>query len=56
MDGNARVANAYGVWSHPTTFIINREGKIIARAIGGRDWASQEMVNLFLYLLKEKES
>jgi peroxiredoxin len=54
IDEKAKVANAYGVWAHPTTFFINRQGKIVGREFGGRDWSSKTMDNLIQYLLDEK--
>jgi peroxiredoxin len=54
IDGKAKVANAYGVWAHPTTFFINREGQIIGREFGGRDWTSKTMTNLVWSLLNEE--
>jgi peroxiredoxin len=54
IDGRAKVANAYGVWAHPTTFFINREGKIVGREFGGREWTSKGMTTLIQYLLREK--
>jgi peroxiredoxin len=54
IDEKAQVANSYGVWAHPTTFFINREGKIIGREFGGRDWTSKTMKNLVQHLLREK--
>jgi peroxiredoxin len=54
FDDRAKVANAYGVWSHPSTFFINREGMIVGRVIGGRDWTSKSMKNLVQHLLTEK--
>jgi peroxiredoxin len=51
IDEGARVADTYGVWSHPETFFINREGKIVGRVFGGKDWASRSMKNLIQYLL-----
>ncbi len=57
IDEGAEVANAYGVWSHPQTFFINRRGKIVGRVFGRKDWTSQSMKNLIQYLLeKENES
>ena len=50
-DGQA--ANSYGVWSHPETFFINREGKIVGRILKDADWSSRSMRNLLQYLLKE---
>ena len=54
IDEGAQVANAYGVSSHPETFFINREGKIVGRVFGDKDWASRTMKNLIGYLLKEQ--
>ena len=53
LDEKAEVANAYGIQSHPQTFFINREGKIVGRALKGMDWTSRSMKNLLQYLLKE---
>ena len=54
IDVEAQVATDYGVSSHPETFIINRQGKIIGRAFGDKDWASKSMKNLIEYILKDK--
>lgn len=51
LDDRARVANAYGVWGHPMTYFIDRDGKIVARAFGGKDWTSESMRNLIQRLL-----
>lgn len=51
MDDKAQVANAYGVWAHPTSFFINREGKIVGRVFGEKGWISDNMRNLIQYLL-----
>jgi len=45
------VANVFGVWGHPQTFFINREGKIVGRAFGGKNWTSPAMRALIQYLL-----
>jgi peroxiredoxin len=54
MDENALVGNAYGVSIYPETFFINREGKIVGRALKDVDWTSGNMKNLIRYLLNEK--
>jgi len=51
MIDNGQVANAYGVWSHPETFFINREGKIVGRILKEMDWTSRSVKNLVLFLL-----
>jgi peroxiredoxin len=55
IDEDAKLANAYGVQSHPETFFINREGKIVGRVFGDKDWASRSLRSLIEYLLKEKK-
>jgi peroxiredoxin len=55
IDDRAQVANAYGAWAHPTTFFISREGKIVGRTFGGKDWVSSSMKNLIQHLLEEKK-
>ncbi|RPI09576.1 MAG: TlpA family protein disulfide reductase [Zetaproteobacteria bacterium] len=30
----------YGVWGPPTTFFVDRQGRLVARAVGPRGWDS----------------
>ena len=53
LDERAQVANAFGVWSHPETFFINRQGRIVGKAFGGKDWTSPGMWNFIKYLLSD---
>ena len=55
LDDDGATANAYGIWNRPNTFFINREGKIVARALKEMDWTSRNMKDLIEYLLKEKK-
>ena len=55
FEDDAAVATAYGVWSRPQTFFINREGKIVGRALKEMDWTSKNMKDLIEFLLKEKK-
>ena len=50
-DNQNSVAGNYGTGSIPTTYIIDKEGFILARFVGGRDWNSPDAVNLFNLLL-----
>lgn len=47
LDLKGAVGGAWGAQSIPTTYLIDRKGGIIARAIGGREWDSPGMVALF---------
>ncbi len=55
LEDDASVSNAYGVSSRPQTFFINREGKIVGRALKEMDWSSKNMRELIDYLVKEKK-
>ena len=54
MIDDGQVADTYGVWSHPETFFINRDGKIVGRVLKGMDWTSKSVKNLVQYLLGGK--
>lgn len=30
----------YGVWGPPTSYLVDRRGQLVGRAVGPRDWAS----------------
>lgn len=38
LDPNAAITVSYGVIGLPSTFLIGRDGRAVARAIGPRDW------------------
>jgi peroxiredoxin len=42
LDRNGSVSRAYGVMGLPTTYLIGREGTLLAQGIGGRDWTRAE--------------
>ena len=50
-DGN--IKGAYWTWGTPTSFLIDRNGKIIGRALGPRKWDSVEARALFEAALKD---
>ncbi len=55
IDDKGQVADAYGVWSHPETFFINRDGKIVGRVLMEMDWTSKSVKSLVQYLLGGKK-
>jgi len=55
-DEAGTVSQMYGVVGLPTTFVIGRDGRAIARAIGPRDWASDPARALVRSLLSEPRS
>lgn len=54
MDESFSVADSYGVWSHPETFFISRDGKVLGRALRGMDWTAPQTKALLRYLVEGK--
>jgi peroxiredoxin len=44
VDPEQQVGGRFHVWGYPESFLIDREGRIVERIIGPRDWASPEQV------------
>ncbi len=44
LDPQGDVGRKFGVWGYPESFLVDREGRIVDRAIGPRDWASPAQV------------
>ena len=43
LDQDGKVSGKYGIRGIPTTYLINREGKIIARVVGSLNWDTPKM-------------
>ncbi len=46
LDETGEIINQWSVKGLPTTFILNKEGKLMYRAIGGRAWDSDELLDI----------
>lgn len=46
-DPEMEISELYGVRNLPITFLINREGEIIGRALGPREWDNPDLVAFF---------
>ena len=42
LDTTGQVTRLYGVTSLPTTYLLDREGRLVTVAIGGHDWAAAD--------------
>jgi peroxiredoxin len=51
LDATGQVTRLYGVTSLPTTYLLDREGRLVTVAIGGHDWATPEARALITSLL-----
>lgn len=45
MDRDSKVAEAWPIRGLPTTFVVDPQGRIAYRAIGGRDWDRAELLD-----------
>jgi hypothetical protein len=43
----------YGVFGPPTAYLIDREGRLLARMVGARDWKSPAVKALLLEVLAQ---
>jgi len=53
LDSMGAVANTYGIRAIPTTYLLDPEGRIVGKALGARDWASQNAFKLIEHLLSK---
>ena len=52
LDASGEVTGrVYGVWGPPTAYLIDREGRLIGRIQGARDWSSPAARNLLASLV-----
>jgi peroxiredoxin len=54
LDKEGEVSEEYGAWSLPLSYFINRKGEFVGKAVGAREWDSQEARAFFSGLLAEK--
>jgi len=54
LDHDGKVAERYQAWALPVSVIINKRGEIVARAMGSKDWHSDEALRYFRQLLAEE--
>lgn len=54
LDPSGETPAAFGVRGHPSTVLIDREGRIVGRVPGERDWSSPEARRLIDWLLEPR--
>ena len=47
LDSSGEISAAYGARTLPMSYIIDKDGAILARIIGVREWAAPEFADLF---------
>jgi thiol-disulfide isomerase/thioredoxin len=53
LDTSGEVSGLYGIEAIPTTFILNREGKIIARIVGALRWDDPKIITAIEAVIEE---
>jgi len=53
LDPESKVSDLYKVSNMPTSFLIDRNGKIISRIVGTEEWSSAEAIELVEKLLSQ---
>jgi len=53
-DPTGSVEKAYALRGHPSSVLIDREGRIVARATGQRDWTRPEAQRLVELLIRRR--
>ena len=52
LDGSGDVTGReYGVWGPPTAYLVDREGRLVGRMVGAKDWsgaAARDMLRAFV--------
>ena len=43
----------YGVWGPPTSYLVDRQGRLVGRIQGARDWASPTARSLIKSIVEE---
>lgn len=53
LDSKGEVGNIYGVRGIPVAFIIDKEGLIVEKVVGARDWSSPDSIEKFQRLISK---
>lgn len=54
LDDQGEISSRYSIYSIPTTFIIDKKGKVVDKLIGARDWLSDDNVKTWSKLIEEE--
>ena len=54
MDRSGEISQRYGVHALPVTFLIGRQGNMLVKSIGYKDWYKKEIRQFVSSLLKDE--
>jgi peroxiredoxin len=55
LDEEGQSPKPFGLWGHPNTVLIDRQGRVVGLVRGERDWQSEAARRLVRQLLSAKE-
>jgi len=55
LDKTGKVGRLFGLWAHPTSYLIDRQAMVRYRSVGMVDWSDAGAISIIDQLLKEKE-
>jgi thiol-disulfide isomerase/thioredoxin len=53
LDRRAEIVKQWPVLAIPTTFVLDRDGRIVYRAVGGREWDDPKLLETIRVLMRE---
>lgn len=53
LDQDGDTFARYEAWSLPTTFLVDKNGRLLGKAVGYRDWESDQAIQIFRKLLND---
>jgi thiol-disulfide isomerase/thioredoxin len=53
LDSQGRTGAIYGVRGIPTTFLVDKEGRLVGRLVGSREWDTDSFIDLLESLIDE---
>jgi len=54
LDKTGKVGRLFGLWAHPTSYLVDRRGMVRYRVVGQADWVGWEALRVIHLLLGEK--
>ena len=54
LDRTGQTERTFGIWVHPTTYLINRQGLVCYRTMGAFDWAGLQASSIIDQLLQKR--
>lgn len=54
LDKTGKVGRLFGLWAHPTSYLIDRQEMVRYRSVGVVDWSGADAMSIIDQLLKER--